>query len=147
MADGAFWVEAQTGNIVSSSYYFADLPAWAKELNKAKPADRHAGVDWIGPQDAAGRSRGILRLPGGTPFRMIWSSSWRKKAIASEKLGEGQATDLLSVSFSANDYVGTRMGPNSAEAHDTAVRTDQSHRQAVPLSRKRELECRMSWWF
>ena len=34
MADGAFWIEAKTGNIVSSTYYFPELPAWVKDVRK-----------------------------------------------------------------------------------------------------------------
>jgi len=48
MADGAFWVEAKTGNIVSSTYYFPDLPGWVKDLNGGKPADKYAGLEWAG---------------------------------------------------------------------------------------------------
>jgi predicted AlkP superfamily pyrophosphatase or phosphodiesterase len=126
MADGAFWVEAQTGNIVSSSYYFADLPAWVKELNKSKPADRHAGVDWIGHKMLQAGREGYYASLAATPFSNDLVELMAEKAIASEKLGEGQATDLLAVSFSANDYVGHVYGPDSAEAHDTAVRTDKA---------------------
>ena len=46
MADGAFWIEAKTGNIVSSSYYFAELPAWIRDLNASKPADKYSGAAW-----------------------------------------------------------------------------------------------------
>src|SRR5437870_2413642 len=48
MADGAFWVEAKTGSIVSSTYYFPQLPAWVKDLNGSKPADKYAGFEWAG---------------------------------------------------------------------------------------------------
>src|SRR5262249_32880468 len=35
------------------------------------------------------------------------------------------ATDLLTVSFSSNDYVGHEYGPESPEARDTAIKTDR----------------------
>src|ERR1017187_1884763 len=47
MADGAFWFDSKSGNFVSSTYYFADLPAWVKEFNAAKPADKFAGTVWL----------------------------------------------------------------------------------------------------
>ena len=47
------------------------------------------------------------------PIRMIVSAS------------QGGTTDLLAVSFSANDYVGHAYGPDSPEAHETAVRIDK----------------------
>ena len=32
MADGAFWFDVKTGNFVSSTFYYRDLPAWAKDF-------------------------------------------------------------------------------------------------------------------
>jgi predicted AlkP superfamily pyrophosphatase or phosphodiesterase len=45
MADGAYWFDGKTGNFVSSTYYFAELPKWAAELNASRPADKFAGKD------------------------------------------------------------------------------------------------------
>ncbi|HYP02516.1 MAG TPA: alkaline phosphatase family protein, partial [Pyrinomonadaceae bacterium] len=45
-------------------------------------------------------------------------------AIENENLGRDADTDVLSVSFSANDYVGHRFGPYSHEAMDITLRTD-----------------------
>lgn len=125
MADGAFWVEAKTGNIVSSSYYFADLPPWVKDLNKSKPADRYSGIEWVGHKLLnAGQEAYYTNLPY-TPFSNELIELMAERVIMSEKLGEGPATDLLAVSFSGNDYVGHRYGPDSPEAHDTSLRTDK----------------------
>src|SRR5579862_7962407 len=46
MANGAFWFDNNSGNFVSSTYYFPDLPAWVKEFNGAHPADQYAGKEW-----------------------------------------------------------------------------------------------------
>src|SRR5579863_720266 len=125
MADGAFWVDAKTGSIVSSTYYFADLPAWVKDLNGSKPADKYAGVEWLGHKlGTAGDDSFYGALPA-TPFGNEIIELISERAIISEKLGKHAATDLLAVSFSSNDYVGHAYGPDSPEAHDTAVRTDK----------------------
>ena len=50
MADGAYWFDGKTGHFVSSTYYFAALPGWASELNASKPANRFAGLTWMGHQ-------------------------------------------------------------------------------------------------
>lgn len=47
-----------------------------------------------------------------------------KTAIDAEKLGQGDATDLLSLSFSSNDIVGHCWGPDSQEVLDMTLRTD-----------------------
>ena len=125
MADGAFWVEATSGKVVSSSYYFADLPAWVKDLNQTKPADRYSGIEWMGHKFLNARQDGYYTNLPYTPFSNELIELMAERVILSEKLGEGQATDLLAVSFSGNDYVGHRYGPDSPESHDTAVRTDK----------------------
>src|SRR5579864_5865604 len=39
MADGAYWFDGQSGNFVSSTYYFPELPAWVRDFNARRPAD------------------------------------------------------------------------------------------------------------
>src|ERR1017187_239363 len=34
MADGAFWLDVKSGNFASSTYYYQELPVWAKEFNQ-----------------------------------------------------------------------------------------------------------------
>ncbi|HEY6045552.1 MAG TPA: alkaline phosphatase family protein, partial [Pyrinomonadaceae bacterium] len=46
-------------------------------------------------------------------------------AISKEQLGAHDATDVLTISFSANDHVGHRFGPNSQEVMDMALRVDR----------------------
>jgi predicted AlkP superfamily pyrophosphatase or phosphodiesterase len=47
-----------------------------------------------------------------------------EKALAAENLGKHSATDVLTVSFSANDYVGHAVGPDAPEIRDISRRTD-----------------------
>jgi predicted AlkP superfamily pyrophosphatase or phosphodiesterase len=47
-----------------------------------------------------------------------------KHAVVAEELGRRETLDLLCVSFSCNDYVGHRWGPDSHEVLDTTLRTD-----------------------
>jgi hypothetical protein len=48
-----------------------------------------------------------------------------KKAIEAEKLGKGETADLLCVSFSSNDLIGHRWGPDSWEVLDITLRSDK----------------------
>ena len=61
--------------------------------------------------------------------RVPWGNElieqFAEAAIAGEKLGQRGATDLLTISFSSNDYVGHAVGPNAPEVRDMAIRTDQ----------------------
>ncbi len=132
MADGAFWWDATTGNFVSSTHYFDQMPNWAADFNKSRAVDKFAGQNW-GPAS------------GGTPFMMLPSTPgpayWTgvagtsygndilvmlaKAAIEGEKLGQRDAADLLAISFSSCDTIGHRLGPHSPEIHDVALSTDK----------------------
>jgi predicted AlkP superfamily pyrophosphatase or phosphodiesterase len=47
-----------------------------------------------------------------------------KAGIVAENLGKGDATDLLCISFSSNDFVGHCWGPDSQEVLDITLRSD-----------------------
>ncbi|MBX9681362.1 MAG: alkaline phosphatase family protein [Gemmataceae bacterium] len=46
------------------------------------------------------------------------------KAIDAEKIGQGATTDLLTLGFSQNDYVGHCWGPDSQEVLDVTLKSD-----------------------
>ena len=73
---------------------------------------------------AAAPSKAFYRALAYTPFANDLLLSFAQEAITNEKLGDDEETDVLTVSFSANDYVGHRFGPNSHEVMDMAVRVD-----------------------
>jgi predicted AlkP superfamily pyrophosphatase or phosphodiesterase len=132
MADGAFWYDTKNGTFISSTYYFAELPEWVKSFNSRHPSDNFAGAEWAiaGPPmksnhlpSAAGP--GLYNAIFESPFGNELLESLAEAAIAGERLGEHDSTDLLSVSFSSNDAVGHAFGPDSAEVHDISIRTDQ----------------------
>ena len=123
MADGAFWFDPKTGNFVSSSYYCAELPGWVRDFNAAHPADRYKGVAWLGHELSAGPK--FYDSLESTPFGNDLVEAMAERALAAANLGKQDATDLLVVSFSSNDYVGHNYGPDSPEAHDISTRTDR----------------------
>ena len=45
-ADGAYWLDESTGNMISSSYYMEKFPTWAYDFNQFKLADRYLGEPW-----------------------------------------------------------------------------------------------------
>jgi hypothetical protein len=61
-----------------------------------------------------------------TPFANDYLIDFAKAAIESEQLGADDTTDLLTVSFSANDLVGHSYGPYSHEVQDITLRTDRA---------------------
>lgn len=125
MADGAYWFDNKTGGFVSSTYYFADLPAWVKDFNASKPADRYKGGEWMGKKFPAEAGEKLYASMPVSPFGNELIEAFAERAIQAEQLGAHGAPDLLAVSFSANDYVGHELGPDAPEVRDISIRTDR----------------------
>src|SRR6202048_632882 len=159
-ANAAYWFGTDNGNMVSSTYYFNQMPAWVTRFNDRHMADGWFGARWnrllpeaeylkrAGQDDvpwenldkssndtnafphvitggAANPSKAFYKALDYTPFSNDLLVAFAEEAITNEKLGEGNETDFLSVSFSANDYVGHRFGPYSHEAMDMTLRVDR----------------------
>lgn len=60
-----------------------------------------------------------------SPFSNDVLLSFAQQAIVNEQLGQDDDTDVLTVSFSASDYVGHRYGPYSQEVMDVTLRIDR----------------------
>jgi predicted AlkP superfamily pyrophosphatase or phosphodiesterase len=63
----------------------------------------------------------LKAIPAGNTFTFDFA----KAAIENEKLGEKDAIDFLTVSFSSTDYIGHHFGPSSVEIEDTYLRFDK----------------------
>src|ERR1041385_5811139 len=52
-ANAAYWFSTWSGTMVSSTYYFNQLPAWVTKFNSTKPADKYFGAKWerVLPED------------------------------------------------------------------------------------------------
>ncbi|MFL6449362.1 MAG: alkaline phosphatase family protein [Bryobacteraceae bacterium] len=128
-AAGAYWFDDASGNFVSSTYYMPELPAWVSSFNQKKLAAKYVEQPWTTFPNWK------VKAPEGsqTPYQNLEASPWgnelieqfAESAINGEQLGQRGALDLLTVSFSSNDYVGHRVGPNAPEVRDMAIRVDQ----------------------
>ena len=129
-AAGAYWFDDVTSNFVTSSFYMDTLPAWADAFNHQKLPEEYVNRKWENfPRwdfhaPASSRNR-FAKLPA-SPWGNELIERFAEEAITGEKLGQREgATDLLTVSFSSNDYVGHAVGPDAPEVRDMSVRTDQ----------------------
>jgi arylsulfatase A-like enzyme len=69
-----------------------------------------------------------IRFCGGleaTPWGNEMIEEFAERAIASEGLGRHSGVDVLTVSFSSNDYVGHAVGPDDPAVRDISIRTDR----------------------
>lgn len=68
---------------------------------------------------------GNYGLMPAVPFGNSLTLDFALASLEGEKLGMGEETDFLALSFSSTDYVGHRFGPQSKEIEDTYLRLDQ----------------------
>lgn len=126
-ADGAYWIDKDSGLWVTSDFYAKELPAWAATFNAQKRNEKYWNLDWKdgkgnvyrttapGQKDVDGSSLGFYELVGRTPFANDYQIEFAKELITSEKLGQGPTTDFLAISFSAFDVLGHKVGPDSPQ--------------------------------
>jgi predicted AlkP superfamily pyrophosphatase or phosphodiesterase len=124
MADGAYWFCDESGSFISSTFYFPDLPGWVKEFNSSRPADKYLGATWAGKKFLSEAGRPFYASLAASPFGNEMIELFAERAIQSERLGQRDAIDVLAVSFSSNDYVGHRLGPDAPEVRDISIKTD-----------------------
>lgn len=60
------------------------------------------------------------------PFGNDYLTDMAKAALDGEKLGQGEVTDFLAVSYSTPDIIGHAVGPNAIEIEDTYIRLDRN---------------------
>ena len=154
-AGTAYWFSKASGEWVTSNYYLDEYPEWVTTLNEQQPAQRFANTSWelmhdrntylFGDSDdrpwetdvgGFGRTFPHSFDDGSSPYFTTWLTlspagdelvlDFAKQALVEEALGQGDATDYLSVSFSSTDYVGHVFGPSSLEAEDNILRLDRT---------------------
>ena len=154
-AGKAFWMSTDSGDFVTSSYYYEEYPAWAADWNAARKADEYAGSEWqllneeatylLAHQDdrpyevdLRGYGRTFPHRFGELGNKLLYSqllvsprgdqmlSDFAKKLMSNESLGSDNVADYLSVSFSGVDAVNHFFGPSSLENEDMVLQLDRT---------------------
>jgi predicted AlkP superfamily pyrophosphatase or phosphodiesterase len=128
-ADGAFWFDDKSGSFISSTFYFSELPSWVGRFNALGLPREYLDKKWEGFEGwdfhtDASSPRTYERVPA-SPWGNELVEKLAEAAIEAESLGQREATDLLAISFSSNDYVGHQTGPDAPEVRDMSIRTDR----------------------
>jgi hypothetical protein len=133
LANGAYWFDPANGNFVSSTYYFNELPAWVTDFNKTRFADKFVAAEWkpvggggIFKTMAAAADKDYWTSIENSPYANDIVQKFAESAIIGEQLGKRDTTDVLAVSFSANDFIGHAMGPEHPQVRDISIRTDRT---------------------
>lgn len=117
-ANGAFWIDPQSGAFITSTYYMPTLPDWATAFNQSDStaqARTAAGV----ANDAS-----FFAKVGPTDAAIQYELEFAQALISGEKLGSGDVTDVLTISISSTDMLGHRVGPDSPEQRQLVDQLD-----------------------
>ncbi len=134
-ADAAYWIDPKSGAFITSTYYRNDLPKWAQDFNTTRPA-KYWDREWKDSQGAVLRSTahrkskdgaeaGFYEVIGSTAFANEYEFEFAKELMVYENVGRGPATDLLTISLSANDILGHQVGPDTPEMQQMALDLDR----------------------
>lgn len=153
-ANAAYWFDGSVGSFISSSHYLKELPQWVNDFNAKKLATSYLSKGWntLFPLDKYTEStadnmpfestpnkkelpifpyeyssyieKQKFEIIKATPFGNSITKDMAIAALKGEKLGKGNFTDMLCVSFSSTDYVGHSYGPKSVEIEDVYLRLD-----------------------
>jgi len=155
LSTGSYWFDSGSGNFITSTFFMKELPKWVNDFNSRHLAGKYLSQPWntllpiaqytesasddnpyeglypgetkpVFPHNLPAmytkNDYGIIR---STPFGNSLTKDIVLAALKGENLGKGDFTDLLAISFSATDYVGHKMGPQSVEIEDTYLRLDR----------------------
>jgi predicted AlkP superfamily pyrophosphatase or phosphodiesterase len=151
----AFWMSTDSGDLVTSTWYYDGYPDWVAHWNSARKASRYAGTQWRllkdkdsyrlasrddrpYETDLGGFGRTFPHHFGDAGNKLLYTqlvaspegdvllADFARALITNEQLGHGPVTDYLSVSFSGVDAVNHFFGPASLESEDMVLRLDRT---------------------
>ena len=91
---GAYWYDKGSASFVTSTYYCNKLPKWVSDFNKKHREEIASNV---------------YNLPVGTTLTFALA----EQALINEKLGQGETTDMLTISVSNTDMCSHYYGTHS----------------------------------
>jgi predicted AlkP superfamily pyrophosphatase or phosphodiesterase len=151
----AFWMSTDSGDFVTSEYYYQSYPQWVADWNAMRKAEAMAGKNWelmnakdsylLAHQDdrpyetdLRGYGRTFPHPFGDASNKLIYTkvvvspvgdqltADFAKKLLINEGLGQDKVTDYLAVSFSGIDAVNHFFGPSSLENEDMVLQLDRT---------------------
>lgn len=158
----AFWLDDRARGMVTSRYYASALPNWVAAFNATRGPDSLAERSWelLEPkpryrrgahdeqpseQPPAGWGRSfphrlkeveptaLLSALRRTPFLDSLLLEFVRALLDHEPLGRDTVPDLLSISFSATDYIAHSFGPESLELEDNLLQLDRTVARLLEL--------------
>lgn len=143
-ADGAFWIDDESGQWASSSYY-GNYPKWALSYDNAfSLPSRIDGFIWTPQSEVTGGFNYFYTRDNKKPFKHAFSGAgkyreYKTSALVNDEvnkfvlycventdLGKDAITDFLNVSYYAGPFNHLSIGDCPMEMQDTYARLDQN---------------------
>jgi predicted AlkP superfamily pyrophosphatase or phosphodiesterase len=117
--NGAFWIDHETGQWVTSTYWMKELPQWAKDFNNGNHAAEARAKSHL-PQGS------FYEIVGRTAASVQYQLDFAQTLIDAEKLGKNPAgvTDMITISISSTDINGHAFGPDDPSQEALIVQSD-----------------------
>ena len=154
-AGKAFWMSTNSGDFITSAYYYDSYPDWVTTWNAQRKAEALAGKQWallnesdtyvLAHQDdrpyetdLRGYGRVFPHQFGNADDKLLYTqiitspqgdrltADFAGHLLVSEQLGRDSVPDYLSVSFSGVDAVNHFFGPSSLENEDMVLQLDRT---------------------
>ena len=151
----AFWYDRQTGDYVTSRYYYEKTPTWLVQWNELGRVEELRNKQWNLLDDRAayiyadaddapwepdteylgntfphtldrGKDTDFFSVLRATPMADDLTLDVARRLIEAERIGQRSGIDMLAIGLSATDYVGHVFGPSSLEAEDNVFRLDRA---------------------
>jgi hypothetical protein len=155
-ADGAFWLDDNSGDWCSSQYYFSSFPAWANAFNTLHaPSRKLQGVSWEPINNFVGQFSYFMQKGAQDPFKHTFKgddsyheyklsglinediTNLAQQCIASCGMGNDQVTDLLNITYYAGTFNHQTVTECQMEVQDTYVRLDQELGRLIQFCQSR----------
>ncbi len=153
-ANAAYWMDINTGNWITSSYYLDSLPAWVDTFNNKDLKNIYLDREWrpllsldqyteclhdnseyeegINNQNTFPYNLKILKTKSSgykllryTPYGNTYTKDFAIATLINEELGQDKHTDVLTINFSINKYISNAFSSRSLEMEDTYLRLDR----------------------
>lgn len=109
--NAAYWLDTKNRQFITSTYYMQELPQWAKAYNKQLAKNKEL--------EKVGKDVGLYPLTGHITTDMAIA------ALKGERLGQGEETDMLCVSYSQTDVIGHKWGTRGDHTDEAYLELDK----------------------
>ena len=143
-ADGAFWIDDETGRWTTSQYYLKNDIVWLQGFNDLRsPAEQNTKLTWEPVIELSGSFNYYQHIGNQKPFKHKLTGSRRyielkssglvnayvtdmaQQVAIQQTLGFDRVTDMLSVTYYAGNFDHKAMTECQLELQDTYVRLDR----------------------